>query len=411
MMSKVAVIFESSPFDRKGLFNAVHNRTANLIASGEFDVDAYCMLISDDILSRRLRKMPKVSHEEHVTVEGVTYKMLWRKFSYMDELRRRLSLRPNNLLSYAKVLAERFKEYDVIVAHSYEAGLVAYEANLNYGVPYTVTWHGSDVHTHPMNDESRRALTAKIMEHASVNFFVSEALSSAASKITDEARKGILYNGVSENFYRFDDAQRLKLREQYGLAPDDKVVAYVGNFLPVKNVAVLPDLFARIQDDFEMCLRDCPECDNELKFWVVGDGKMRADVEPSVLKSVGSEVKFWGNLPVEVMPQIMNCIDVLLLPSRNEGLPLVTLEALRCGASVLGAEVGGIPEVIGNEFCVPFSHNDDGTLDYEGDDFCEKLAQKTVKQLFYPVYQRLDPRFSWSKTTETEIIYLKGLGL
>ena len=40
-MKKIAVIFESSPFDRKGLFNAVHNRTKHLSASGEFAVDAY----------------------------------------------------------------------------------------------------------------------------------------------------------------------------------------------------------------------------------------------------------------------------------------------------------------------------------------------------------------------------------
>ena len=107
----------------------------------------------------------------------------------------------------------------------------------------------------------------------------------------------------------------------------------------------------------------------------------------------------------------MNCIDVLLLPSRNEGLPLVTLEALKCGASVLGSEVGGIPEVIGREFCVPFSYKSDRTLDYTGYDFCDKLAQKTVKQLFYPEVQELDPRFDWAQIAEAEITYLKDLGL
>ena len=68
-MKKVAVIFESSPYDRKGLFNAVHNRTLNLVASGEFEVDAYCMQIRDGFLSRRLRKMPKVAHKDIVEVE------------------------------------------------------------------------------------------------------------------------------------------------------------------------------------------------------------------------------------------------------------------------------------------------------------------------------------------------------
>ena len=410
-MSKIAVIFESSPFDRKGLFNAVHNRTMNLIGSGGFEVDAYCMMIQDGFLSRRLRKMTKTPHMDIVEVDDVAYKMLWRRFFYIDELRHRFSCVPKKLLSYVSKMAAQFKDYNAIVAHSYEAGLLAYEVWKQFGVPYTVTWHGSDVHTHPMNDEARRALTAMVMKHASVNFFVSGTLLTASAKITEDARKVVLYNGVADSFHRFDDAERLALRERYGLKATDKVVAFVGNFHPVKNVAVLPDLLSRIHDHFEMHLRDCQEYEHELKFWMVGDGKLRSGLEPDILRAAGADVKFLGNVSSEQMPQIMNCIDVLLLPSRNEGLPLVTLEALKCGASVLGSEVGGIPEVIGREFCVPFSYKSDRTLDYTGYDFCDKLAQKTVKQLFYPEVQELDPRFDWAQIAEEEITYLQDLGL
>lgn len=408
-MKKVAVIFESSPFDRKGLFNAVHNRTLNLIASGEFEVDAYCMQIRDGFLSRRLRKMPKVAHKDIVQIDEIAYKMLWRRFSYLDELRHRLSKSPKKLCSYAMKKAELFKNYDVVIAHSYEAGLVAYEVNKQFGIPYTVTWHGSDVHTHPMNDESRRNLTARIMKHAAVNFFVSETLLAASSKITEEAQKMVLYNGVAESFYRYADDERVSLRERHGLSPQDKVVAYVGNFHPVKNVAALPELFSRIHDHFEMCLRECPEQEGDLKFWVVGDGKLRSALEPRIRSMAGSDVRFWGNVPSGQMPQIMNMIDVLLLPSRNEGLPLVTLEALKCGASVLGSDVGGISEVIGREFCVPFTYRSDGALDYEGVDFADRLAQKTVRQLFYPKAQTLNPHFDWAQIARTEVTFLKEL--
>ena len=85
-MKRIAVIFESSPFDRKGLFNAVHNRTKHLSASGEFEVDAYCMHIKDSFISRYLRKTAKVPSVESVEVEGIKYQMLWRRFSYFDEL-------------------------------------------------------------------------------------------------------------------------------------------------------------------------------------------------------------------------------------------------------------------------------------------------------------------------------------
>jgi glycosyltransferase involved in cell wall biosynthesis len=409
-MKRIAVIFESSPFDRKGLFNAVHNRTRHLAAEGSFQVDAYCMHIKDSFLSRRLRKTEKIIRQEVVQIDGVAYRMLWRRFSYMDALRGRFSLSPVKLLKYAAQLAAKFKEYDALVAHSYEGGLVAYEVNRQFGIPYTVTWHGSDVHSHPLNDSARGRITAQIMEHAAVNFFVSQTLMAESSKITDDARKMVLYNGVSEDFIRFGDEGKARFRSKYGLAPNDKVVAYVGNFHKVKNVTVLPELFSRIHDHFEMHLRESKDQDYNLKFWVVGDGKLRKTVEPDVLRSAGADVRFWGNLPAGDMPIIMNCIDLLVLPSRNEGLPLVTLEAIRCGASVLGSDVGGIPEVIGKEFCVPFPDGRGGYPDYESADFAEHLAQKVISQLFYPVQQILDPKFTWEQSLQTEVSFLKALG-
>jgi glycosyltransferase involved in cell wall biosynthesis len=248
------------------------------------------------------------------------------------------------------------------------------------------------------------------MEHAAVNFFVSQTLMAESSKITDDARKMVLYNGVSEDFIRFGDEGKARFRSKYGLAPNDKVVAYVGNFHKVKNVTVLPELFSRIHDHFEMHLRESKDQDYNLKFWVVGDGKLRKTVEPDVLRSAGADVRFWGNLPAGDMPIIMNCIDLLVLPSRNEGLPLVTLEAIRCGASVLGSDVGGIPEVIGKEFCVPFPDGRGGYPDYESADFAEHLAQKVISQLFYPVQQILDPKFTWEQSLQTEVSFLKALG-
>ena len=56
-----------------------------------------------------------------------------------------------------------------------------------------------------------------------------------------------------------------------------------------------------------------------------------------------------------------------------------------------------------------FDVNRDGTINYMGDSFVEKMSQKAVKQLFYPKEQTLDPRFRWEETAKTEIAILKTL--
>ena len=91
-MLRVAVIFESSPFDRKGLFNAVHNRVKGLLGTGECWVDAYCIHSRDNALTRRLRHTSYVPQVETVSVDEVTYRMLWYRFSILDHLTDRKSV-------------------------------------------------------------------------------------------------------------------------------------------------------------------------------------------------------------------------------------------------------------------------------------------------------------------------------
>lgn len=403
---KIAVIFESSPFDRKGQFNAAHNRTLNLAAHPGLEVDAYCMHIRDSFLTRWARHTPKVPVRNTVEVDGVVYNMMWRRFFWLDYLREKLRRTPKKLLEYVAGQAERFSSYDVIIAHSYEAGLLALAINKAYGIPYMITWHGSDVHTHPMNNPARLHLTSEIMENASMNFFVSKTLMEISSKIIENASKAVLYNGVSDAFSELDLDRRIEIRTKYGINENDKVIAYIGNFYPVKNVEVLPEIFADIQDDFDMHMRDNSEHDLNLKFWVIGDGRLRNKVESKIKQISTANVRFWGNVDAAKMPLIMACVDILVLPSRNEGLPLVAIEALKCGAAVIGSDAGGISEVIGKDFCVPFGVDLNGTFDYDGPDFVNAFSQKVVKQIFYPQYQHLDPCFDWKVSAQQEISYL-----
>ena len=285
---------------------------------------------------------------------------------------------------------ELLNGYDRLVAHSFTGAVIAAAASEKYGIPYFVTWHGSDVHTHPWRNPLILSHTRSLMEGAACNFFVSEALRDASEKITSAARKDVLYNGASSTFARLSDAERAALREKYGLEAGEKVVAFVGNLVAVKNVTTLYGIFSKVRAQY----------DGPLKFWIIGDGKLRQSVERDFAAGVQLPVKFWGNVPAEDMPDIMNCIDVLVLPSLNEGLPLVCAEALACGANVIGSNVGGIPEIIGKAYTVPHP-------DAKDDTFVAAVAAKVAALLQTPEPQPLPAYISWESTALKEYDCLK----
>jgi glycosyltransferase involved in cell wall biosynthesis len=203
-----------------------------------------------------------------------------------------------------------------------------------------------------------------------------------SDRICTDAAKEVLHNGVSDAFRLYSQEQRCLLRQKYGLEPDAKVVAFAGNLVAVKNPDMLQPLFHEIR------LRHS----GPLKFWVMGDGKARRQVESALMSDPSIDVVMWGNIPSERMPDMMNCIDVLLLPSRNEGLPLVCAEAVMCGATALGADVGGVAEVVGGDNVVP-----------HGPGFIEAMAVKAAEALEGKKKQSLPDSISWEKTASREL--------
>ena len=393
-MPRIAVIFESSPFDRKGLFNAVHNRIKGLLGTGECWVDAYCIHSRDNAFTRAVRHTPYAPVVDSVEIEGITYRMLWYRFSILDHLLvEKFGKRPCLFRRFVKTYVKYLDGYDYVIAHSFTGALFAYEAKQLYGIPYFASWHGSDVHTHPWRVQVIREDTQKVMEAAECNFFVSKALMKSAGKITLNARKEVLYNGVGEEFVKFDKARVAKAREQFGIAPGEKVVAFAGNLSAVKNVLVLPQIFKTVSEQFS----------EPIHFIIAGDGKLRSQLEDEL--SSAAHISFLGNVEAEEMPALMNCVDVLVLPSLNEGLPLVCAEALKCGANVVGSDVGGIAEVIGHHNVVP-----------HGPDFVPQFAKKVVAMLEarnesddfagQQALQQLPPEISWAKTTARELSFL-----
>ena len=329
--------------------------------------------------SREFQNIPEASlHErETVDIDGIPFHMLWLDYSILDHyLFYKLRWRPIFYPLFLKRASRRFQQYDLISAHSFEGGYLAREVNRRYRIPYCVSWHGSDIHTKPFKYACIRSLTASIMADAQMNFFVSRALMETSGQL-GPGKKTVLYNGCDESFYQYDSRTRADARASYDIEEGTSVVGFVGNLEAVKNAGLLPDIFSRIQS----------ACGTPVTFWIVGDGRYRKELETRM----SVPCRFWGNVSRDRMPELMNCLDLLVLPSVNEGLGLVLLEAIRCGCRAVGSAVGGIPEVLGPAYCVPL-----------GEDFPARFAQKAASVLQAPFVQELPPEMSWEETAEKE---------
>jgi len=87
---------------------------------------------------------------------------------------------------------------------------------------------------------------------------------------------------------------------------------------------------------------------------MVGDGSLRSSLESRARQlGIGEQVSFLGQLPPwgPVYEQ-MDRADVLVLPSRSEGLPRVIIEAMARGLPCISSPVGGIPELLPGEYLV-----------------------------------------------------------
>ena len=128
-------------------------------------------------------------------------------------------------------------------------------------------------------------------------------------------------------------AMRDDARRAVGLAPDVVLALFVGRLVPEKNLPLLLDALSRIP------------AERRPRLWLAGEGPERARIETDIARlGLASDVQLLGERGDSV--RLMQAADLLVLPSREEGLSNVLLEAMGCGLPVIATAVGGSAELI-----------------------------------------------------------------
>lgn len=136
----------------------------------------------------------------------------------------------------------------------------------------------------------------------------------------------VINNGINVIKFKYRQEIRNNLRECFGIG-NEPVIGHIGNFNYQKNHIFLIKIFK------EVILR-CPDA----RLLLLGDGPLKVEVKEQVIKAGLSEAVIWAG-SVDNPQDYMNMMDLVIMPSRFEGLPLTMVEEQANGLTVLASDV------------------------------------------------------------------------
>ena len=209
------------------------------------------------------------------------------------------------------------------------------------GFPFVAIAQGSDVHQY-LRHPVRRKIIAQALPAASAVITRSAELARLLGE-TGVASESLhtIYNGVNRAIFR--PADRAAARQALNLQQDVQIILFVGNFYPIKNPLLLIEAHSQVCDDNTL---------SRTKLIMLGDGPLAGNARALGDRlHFGPNVVLGGRKSAAEVARYMQAADVLCVPSVNEGVPNVVLEAFACGLPVVASRVGGIPEVHPGETC------------------------------------------------------------
>ncbi|MDD7930137.1 glycogen synthase [Microbacterium thalli] len=313
---------------------------------------------------------------------------------------------------------------DVVHSHTWYANFAGHVASLLHGIPHVITAHSLEP-LRPWKAEQLGggyAVSSYIEKTAYENAAAIVAVSDGMRRdilrsypSLDPEKVSVIYNGIDVESWRpVDDPAVL---ERFGIDPSRPSVVFVGRITRQKGLPYFLRAARLLPDDVQVVLcagaPDTPEIMAEVQ------GLVRE------LQSERSGVVWIEEfLQRDELCAILTAATTFVCPSVYEPLGIVNLEAMACGAAVVGTATGGIPEVVVDGVTgrlVPIEQVDDGTgTPLDPDRFVADLAAiltevvtdpETAARFGAAGRERAASAFSWTAIAdETAALYARVAG-
>ncbi len=302
--------------------------------------------------------------------------------------------------SYVPLLAWLYlaRRYDVVHCHLLAANVIAKPLAAWLGVPVRINHdHCNDKLADPRKwvpaaDTWANRFSTHIcaVSESTRRFLI-------AHEGVTEDRATTIHNGIDLATFHPDPEGRAPARLRWALPPDAFVIAGIGRLTYQKNFALFLEVAAEIVQRHPRAV-----------FVLAGTGEQEAALRAQAAAlGLGERVRFLGY--VAEMTALYPALDMLLLTSRYEGLPITILEAMACGVPIVASRLDGVQEVL--------SDGEDCALVQEGDRVAfiarvdELLAQPALARRYADAaLAKVRAKYSAEGMTRAvEAIYLRYL--
>ncbi len=232
-----------------------------------------------------------------------------------------------------KTLPDDFSPHAILVPWLFpDACGVALQAAA-WGVPVVAVAQGSDVHQYLDMPLRRRAILAMSRRVKAIVTRSKDLESRLVRRGVSGGKVCTIYNGV--DVHTFKPASRAAARDALNQPQNERLLLFVGNFLPVKGLDLLLAACAQV-----MALKP-------VRLALIGGGPLEGTLRTQAADlGISDKVHFLGRHAAPQVAQWMQAADAVCLTSLNEGVPNVVLESLSSGRVPVCIDVGGIAEVV-----------------------------------------------------------------
>jgi starch synthase len=308
---------------------------------------------------------------------------------------------------------------DLVHSHTWYANGAGHIAGLLHGIPHVVTAHSLEP-LRPWKAEQLGGgyrvsgwLERSAFAGAGAIIAVSNGMRNDILRsypFLEEQRVQVVHNGI--DLERWKPVEDDGILRSLGIDPSRPTVVFVGRITRQKGLQYLLKAAAQLPPDVQLVLcagsPDTPEILAEIRAGVTELQRDRTGV-----------VWIDRQLGQRELSAVLTAATTFVCPSIYEPLGIVNLEAMACGAPVVGTATGGIPEVVDDGVTgrlVPIEQADDGTgLPIDPDKFVDDLARILAEVVADPAAAkrmgeagraRAEQDFDWGRiSTRTQEIY------